>query len=129
MVNEQTYAPPLIETLRAQARAVFDAYMAATGLSRTFISETICGDPAWIMRLDQNGMTIKTYDRFMSRFSAFWPPGLAWPEGVPRQAPADDIEPIREKVEEAIKKMADLKQRQIEEAKETLRKLGVRVEV
>jgi hypothetical protein len=94
MVNEHTYAPTLIETARANIGAVVAEIMRVTGLQQTFLSRFASRDSAFLKRLPDTSMNIRTYDEVMARLSAAFPEGCIWPAAVPRPVPADldDVE-------------------------------------
>ena len=70
-----------------------DGYCAATEVPRSSVSRAALGDPR---RLDQvfagdAGLTVARFERAMHWFSANWPEGLAWPDGVERPALAEGV--------------------------------------
>lgn len=87
MVTEHAYAPTLAETARANIETAADLFIASTGLSRTYLSTVLRGDSAFLKRLADTSMNIRSYDDVMGRMSAIWPDDVAWPTSVPRPAP------------------------------------------
>ena len=98
MAHEQ-HPKPLVETVREHIAAIFSAYTAATGTPPSVASKLVCGDPKFPKSYLKFNISVGTYDRFVSRFSACWPEWADWPAAVPRQAPAqieaDELEAIR----------------------------------
>lgn len=99
MVNEHAYAPPLAETARENIRAVVEVLMTEIKLTETFLSRFAKGDSAFLKRLPETSMNIRTYDEVMARLSAAFPEDLSWPDEVPRPAPADLDEASRKELE------------------------------
>lgn len=68
-----------------QLIAVSNAYCAASRLSRARVATIVFDQGA---KLDQiaagRDIQTRTFEKAMAWFSANWPDGLAWPEGVPR---------------------------------------------
>lgn len=106
MVTKPAYAPTLIETARANIVAVASAFVAATGLSETFVARVMRNDGAFIRRLPETTMNIRTYDEIMGKMSAIWPAGAAWPCDVPRPAPVAVSAEERAEVDARIAKQA-----------------------
>lgn len=99
MVNEHAYAPTLTETARANIETAADLFTASTGLSRTYLSTVLRGDSAFLKRLADTSMNIRSYDEVMGRMSAIWPDDVAWPVSVPRPAPVSLPDEIRAELE------------------------------
>lgn len=72
--------------LSAHLLALADAYLVATGASSATISERAGGDWQFFDKIRDGRLNwrIRTYDRAVEWFSANWPPGIAWPDTVPR---------------------------------------------
>ena len=65
------------------------AYEAATGMSRSAIGLKALKDNTFFVRLGAGGgFNIRTYDRLVGWFSAEWPAGVLWPDGV--EHPSDE---------------------------------------
>lgn len=88
-MEQKKFAPPTIEIARQQARKLIYTLQEATGFPDTFIAKVARGEPKWWAKLDEIGMTFGSFDMMVSRLSAVWPDDVAWPEDVPRQAPAE----------------------------------------
>ncbi len=87
------FAPPTLDVARARITALLDGYREATGLPPTFIGILARGgDPKFCRNYLTNDFGFRSYDAVNSRLSAVWPAGVAWPQDVPRLAPAK-IEP------------------------------------
>lgn len=102
MVNPNAYAPTLTETARENIRAVVAALMDGTGLTETFLSKLVRGDSAFLRRLADHSMNLRTYDDVMGRLSAAFPSDLEWPANVPRPEPSDLGEAARQELEAMI---------------------------
>lgn len=94
-MKTRTYDPTSIEVARQRIDAVFDAFVAATGIPKTPSSEILAGDRAFIGRLHRFNMTFATYDMVVGRASALWPKDKPWPEGIPRPMPDVVPAPIK----------------------------------
>ena len=116
MVNEPAYAPPLAVTARENIRAVVNALMTETGLTETFLSGFSSGASAFLKRLPETSMNIRTYDAVMGRLSAAFPADLIWPVGVPRPVPAELDDQARQELEAMIVRRRAIKAQ--EEARE-----------
>ncbi len=89
-MENDTFAPPAVQIARENITALIDAIRAETGLSLTAAFKWACdGDPKFSSQYLVNNFSFGRYDTMVSRLSAVWPEGLAWPRQVPRQAPAD----------------------------------------
>lgn len=77
------------QELRDHLLALAAAFMAATEMSRATLGKRVAGDWRFFDRIT-GGKTfnIRTYDTATVWFSANWPEGAAWPDGVPRPAVA-----------------------------------------
>lgn len=65
------------------------AYMAASGLQPTTLSQRAAGDWRFIGKLEAGGrFTVRKYDELVTWFAAHWPEGVDWPERQP--LPADE---------------------------------------
>lgn len=118
MVNEHAYAPTLTDTARGNIRSVVSALMDATGLTETYLSKFLRGDSAFLKRLPETSMNLRTYDDVMARLSAAWPVGLAWPQDVPRLAPVALDDEDRRELEEMIARRLSLRaQEEVREAR------------
>lgn len=106
MDTEPTYATPLIETARDHIARLHEAFMGKTRLAQTYAGKLLAdGDPKFWATYHSNNFTLGRYDTIVQRFSALWPEGLAWPDGVPRQAPAaisdDELRDFRARISRA----------------------------
>lgn len=88
-MTQETYATPLTEIARDHIGTIFSAYQAATGTPPSAAAKLIYGDPKFPTSFMKVSITVGTYDKFISRFSACWPQWADWPAAVPRQAPAE----------------------------------------
>lgn len=102
MVNDPKYAPTLSETARRNISAVVQGIIAATGISETLVSRLGKSDGAFLKRLPENSISLRSYDEFMGRLSAAWPDDAAWPESVPRPEPTLIPDDIRADYEAAL---------------------------
>lgn len=77
-------------TLLDHLISVSEAFAAARGLSRSRVSTIVFGDGRKLDLVIRDGADITTrrLEAAMSWFSANWPAGAAWPDGVPRPAVA-----------------------------------------
>ena len=92
-MQQETFAPPALDTARKHIRALLDAYRDATGLPATFIGiVAVGGDPKFARTFETSNFSFGVYDRLVARLSAVWPEGVEWPADVPRQPPAK-VEP------------------------------------
>ena len=111
MVTKHAYAPPLIETVRRNIDTVAGALSECTGMSRTLLSRIATGDRAFLFRLSEDSISVRSYDTAMSRLSAVWPDFAAWPENVPRPAPgdvpADLLETAQARIAKARERLAE----------------------
>lgn len=124
MVNEHAYAPTLTETARANIRTAVDALMSGTGLSQTFISRAMNGDSAWVKRLPETSINLRSYDAAMGRLSAMWPDDLPWPASVPRPAPLDLPPEVRADLDSRLINCDEAKAARIAELQAELARLG-----
>lgn len=125
MVNERTYSPPLTVTARINVQTAVAALAAGTGLTETFISRLMNGDGAWVRRLPETSINLRSYDAAMERLSAAWPDDLPWPAEVPRPAPGFLSQEDRELVVSMIaKRRAAAKQAAASEALRRARELA-----
>lgn len=106
MVNEPAYAPPLSQATRHHIRAAVDALIVGKGVTETFSSRLFTGDSAFVRRLPETSMNIRTYDQIMGRISALWPNDLEWPADVPRPEPLPIEDALRADLEVAIIRQA-----------------------
>lgn len=88
----QTPAPSALQVARARIGILFEEFMAATGLPKTFVVRFAVGDPKFGKSYLERDFLLGTYDRINSRISAAWPSDVDWPEDVPRQKSAE-LEP------------------------------------
>ena len=65
------------------------AVLQRQGLSQTFLNDVTRGDRAWTRDYRNRDPRVGTYDLVFARLSGIWPVGVAWPEDIPRPAPAD----------------------------------------
>lgn len=77
-----------LDLFRTNIRVTMDAYRKATGCTQTKLDEIVSGYRTFSQTIDRVDMRAGTYDKIMSRFSAIWPEGVAWPAGVERPEPA-----------------------------------------
>lgn len=80
--------------LIGRLQTVSDCYCAQATAPRERVSRVLFGDQR---RLDavfsgSAGLTVANFEKAMLWFSANWPEALAWPEGIERPFPADEIE-------------------------------------
>ncbi len=71
-------------------------YCVQSGRSPVRVADLSTGNPYFFNRLeDGKGCTVRTYNQVLQWFSNYWPPGLAWPEWIPRPCPnfRDDAGP------------------------------------
>jgi hypothetical protein len=67
--------------------SVATAYCEANRLSLARVSTVVFNDGKALTRLAAGGdLTTRSFERAMAWFSANWPEGLAWPDGVERPA-------------------------------------------
>lgn len=125
MVTKHAYAPTLTETARANIRAAVDALMSGTCLSQTFISRAMTGDSAWMKRLPETSMNLRSYDAAMGRLSAMWPDDLPWPASVPRPAPQDLPAEIKADLDGRLTNYEEARAARIAELQSELARLGV----
>jgi len=89
MMQKFPHAPPLKDTAQRNVMAATNALSDHTGISLSAIGHTLIGDSTFVVRVHEGtNFTLSLYDRLMGGLSAIWPPDLAWPEDVPRPAPA-----------------------------------------
>lgn len=87
------YAPPALEAARGHIGRLVDAFREATGFSTSFVAAFARkGDTKWLTNYLHQNITMGTYDQVVSRLSAVWPDDVAWPDGVPRQAPSTEAD-------------------------------------
>lgn len=81
--------PELLSNLRTLA----EAYGAAVNMKLATVAQRALGDWQFFDRLDkgppepgkkQPSFTVRKYDEAVSWFSASWPAGVAWPQGITR---------------------------------------------
>lgn len=74
--------------LRLQLLGLADAYAVAKGLSRARVSTIVFNGGMVLDRIANAGtdITTGTLERAVLWFSANWPDGVAWPEGLARPA-------------------------------------------
>lgn len=85
------YDPPYRDILVARMDRLM-LILQRRGLSQTFINNVTRGDPAWTRDYRTRNFRVDTVDSVLARLSAIWPTDLAWPEDIPRPAPAE-LEP------------------------------------
>ncbi|MEL4069552.1 hypothetical protein WKW50_05330 [Ochrobactrum sp. GPK 3] len=91
---------------RKNIKSTMDAYRHATGCNQTRLDEIVSGYRTFSQTMERTDMRAGTYDKIMSRLSAIWPDGIAWPAGIERPEPAVlDAQTIK-LVSEAIKPIA-----------------------
>lgn len=75
--------------LKQQLLKVSDGYATAVGLSRARVSTIVLNRGATLDAIAGGtaDVTTGTFERAMAWFSAHWPAGAAWPEGIERPAP------------------------------------------
>lgn len=61
----------------------------ARGLTKTFISKVVGGNPTWVRDYQIKKFRVDTYDDAAARISAIWPEGVAWPSDIPRPEPSE----------------------------------------
>lgn len=84
-----TFPPPSLDVARQNLTALLEAFERATGLAPTYIGIIARGgDPKFCRSYLEKDFGFESYDIVVSRLSALWPENAAWPEGVPRLAPA-----------------------------------------
>jgi hypothetical protein len=75
--------------LTDQLIRVTDAYCAASGVTRSTVSNRIFMDGK---RLDSiaggTDLNTRSFEKAMRWFSANWPDGVVWPEGIARPEPS-----------------------------------------
>lgn len=72
-------------TLREQLLDLFDTYAEARGLSRSRISTIVFSGGHVIERLEKGGdVTTGNFEKAVRWFSANWPEGTPWPQGIAR---------------------------------------------
>lgn len=66
--------------------SVVDRYCTATGFRREQVSYRIFSDQRRLGLVieGEKGMTVASFERAMTWFSANWPADLDWPEGIER---------------------------------------------
>ncbi|WP_245515051.1 hypothetical protein [Jiella endophytica] len=75
-------------TLREQLIHVADRYCQAVGLSRARVSTIVLGRGSKLDDLARGGdVTTRIFEQAVSWFSANWPDGTDWPNGIARPAP------------------------------------------
>lgn len=99
-MDNNRFSKSSLETARANLRVLFDAYVAATGFPVPFASELVADDRAFVYRFKRTGLNFQTYDRVVARFSWLWPKATAWPQDVPRIAPAKPSDKALSKLRE-----------------------------
>lgn len=124
MVTDPAYAPPMLETARANIRRTVDVLAAHTGLPQTFLSVVARGDRAFLTRMNEKAFSFRGYDEVMGRLSAAWPDDLPWPRDVPRPAPGDLPPEIREELDRRLVNCAEAKAERIAELQAELARLG-----
>lgn len=74
------------ELLRQHLAQCASLYGETTGVSRPALGLTILRDNTFFRRAvdEQQGFTVRTYDRVMCWFAANWPADTDWPADVPR---------------------------------------------
>lgn len=85
---DTNFAPPTREVAQRQMARLLRAFEEATGLPQTVIGKIARDDTKWLREFGKRDFLFGTFDQVNSRISAVWPDGVAWPEDVPRQAPA-----------------------------------------
>lgn len=101
------FDPTSLAVARERIAAIFDGFVAATGIPITAASEILSGDRAFVSRYKRTNITFGTYDLFAGRASALWPDAAAWPEGVPRPAPGDVPANLRDAAERRMTKKTE----------------------
>lgn len=89
MDTHPAYAPPSLATARSRIAILLAAFEQATGLPPTLVGKLARGEPKFPRSFQEVDFGFRSYDIVVSRLSRLWPEGVAWPEAVPRQAPAD----------------------------------------
>lgn len=86
---------PVMESeLRQNLLRLAGAYAAKRGIGVPTLARTAAGDWRFFDRLrdDEKTFTARKYDEVISWFSANWPEGLEWPNGIVRPAEATSVE-------------------------------------
>lgn len=71
-------------------------YAAAKGLRTSTVGYYFASDDKVFARIEAGGsFSVRAYDDMIARFSVTWPPGLEWPNEIPRPNPAEiDVEVV-----------------------------------
>lgn len=76
-------------TLREQFIRAFDAFVAASGVAESTLSDRVMGSGTRFRRIrDGSDIGTVTFERVMQWLSDNWPDNAKWPEGVARPAPS-----------------------------------------
>ena len=94
---------PSLAVARQHIAVLFAAFARATGAPQTAVARLARGEPKFARIYETTDFGFRSYDIVNSRLSALWPDDVPWPDGVPRQSPAD-VEP--EAVAEVKARMA-----------------------
>ncbi len=88
----KSYARPTLDIARDQIGNLLDRFAELTGYPPTLVAKLARGEPKFAKLYRTIDFGFRSYDTVNSRLSALWPADQPWPEGIPRQAPAE-IEP------------------------------------
>ena len=91
-MTQSRFAKSSLEIAREHITILLVRFGEITGYPPTLVGRLARGEPKFARSYLVNDFGFRSYDTVNSRLSALWPTGVAWPAGVPRQAPAE-IEP------------------------------------
>ena len=91
-MSHSPFARTSLEIAREHITILLVRFGEITGYPPTLVGRLARGEPKFARSYLVNDFGFRSYDMVNSRLSALWPTGVAWPAGVPRQAPAE-IEP------------------------------------
>lgn len=98
MENTTKYAPTRLEQMRSELEEILNAYRDVTGTSATFSTFVALGDKKFYRNLHVTDFRVGSFDKALGRLSAVWPDGVEWPAHIPRPAPIEPGEKVREEI-------------------------------
>lgn len=87
-MTQSPFAKSALETAREHLTILFARFGELTGYPPTLVARLARGEPKFARTYKTSDFGFRSYDIVVSRLSALWPTGAAWPSEVPRQAPA-----------------------------------------
>lgn len=87
-MSQSPFAKPTLDIAREHLTILLGRFGELTGYPPTLVARLARGEPKFARSYLENHFGFRSYDTVVSRLSALWPTGAAWPAEVPRQAPA-----------------------------------------